>query len=119
MVFAYGAMGTALHGKIFFNVLTAGGPEAAYCAEGYNHFTIRELLQPLEQTAVLCGMVYLPPVALFGARTAVDEDRFDDHVADWMRLLKAMRDNDLNIQVARDMPILNADLNAIIRGAET
>ena len=36
------------HGKIFFNAITAAGMEAAYRAEGYNHFTIRELLQPLE-----------------------------------------------------------------------
>ena len=53
--FAYGSEGTALHGKVFFNALTAGGLEAAYCAEGYNHFTIRELLHPIEQTAMLCG----------------------------------------------------------------
>jgi putative NADPH-quinone reductase len=53
--FAYGSQGTALHGKIFFSALTAGGAEAAYQAEGYNHFTIRELLHPLEQTAALCG----------------------------------------------------------------
>ena len=71
--FAYDADGTALHGKVFFNALTAGGLEAAYRAEGYNHFTIRELLHPNEQTARLCGMIYLPPFALFGSRTAIDE----------------------------------------------
>ena len=80
--FAYGSTGTALHGKIFFNALTAGGAEPAYCAAGYNHFTSRELLRPLEQTALLCGMLYLPPFALFGARTAVEEGRVAAHVAD-------------------------------------
>ena len=91
--FAYWAGGAALHGKIFLDALTAGGAEAAYCAEGYNYFSIRELLHPLEQTAALCGMLYLPPFALFEARTAVDEGRDDAHVADWVRVLEALRDS--------------------------
>lgn len=114
--FAYGAHGTALHGKVFFNALTAGGSEAAYRAEGYNHFTIRELLYPLEQTAVMCGMLYLPPFALFGARSAVDEGRVDAHVGDWIRVLEALRDDRLDIDAARDLPTLNADLGAIVAG---
>ena len=114
--FAYGVQGTALHGKIFLNALTAGGLEAAYRAEGYNHFTIRELLQPLEQTAALCGMIYLPPFALFGARTAVDEGRVDAHVADWVQVLEALRDGRLDLDLARDLPKLNGDLDAVIQG---
>ena len=115
--FAYGSKGTALHGKIFFNALTAGGIEAAYRAEGYNHFTIRELLHPLEQTAVLCGMTYLPPFALFGSRTAVDEGRIGGHIADWTQVLEALRDNRLDIAAAQSLPILNSDLKAILREA--
>jgi len=114
--FAYGAGGAALHGKIFLDALTAGGAEVAYCAEGYNHFTIRELLHPLEQTAAMCGMLYLPPFTLFGARTAVDEGRVDAHVADWVRVLEALRDNRLDIDAARGLPRLNADLGAIVTG---
>ena len=68
--FAYGSDGTKLHGKTFLCALTAGGPADAYRVDGFNHFTIRELLQPLEQTAHLTGMNYLPPFALFGSRTA-------------------------------------------------
>ncbi len=115
--FAYGAKGTALHGKIFFNALTAGGIEAAYCAEGYNHFTIRELLHPLEQTAVLCGMTYLPPFALFGSRSAVEEGRIGRHVADWMLVLKALRDDRLDIATAQNLPTLNSDLTVILEEA--
>ena len=113
--FAYGSKGTALHDKIFLNALTAGGLEAAYRAEGYNHFTIRELLHPLEQTAALCGMIYLPPFALFGARTAVEEGRIDAHVADWVRVLEALRDGRLDLGLARGLPKLNGDLDAVIR----
>lgn len=113
--FAYGSEGTALQGKILFNALTAGGLEAAYQAEGYNHFTIRELLHPIEQTAALCGMTYLPPFALFGSRTAVEEGRVSQHVADWIRVLKALRDNQLDIDAARQLPLLNSNLDENIR----
>ena len=112
--FAYGSEGTALHNKIFFNALTAGGAEAAYCAQGYNHYTIRELLHPLEQTAILCGMRYLPPFALFASRTAVEEGRVDAHVADWVRVLEALRDERLDLDAVRNLPKLNADLAGII-----
>ena len=113
--FAYGSSGTALRGKLFFSALSAGGPAAAYCAEGYNHFTIRELLAPLEQTASLCQMVYLPPFALFGARTAVEQGRFERHLTDWVRLLMALRDDRVDLGLARSLPRLNADLGVILR----
>lgn len=112
--FAYGSDGTALAGKLFFVALSAGGPEAAYCAQGYNHFTIRELLQPLEQTAALCGMIYLPPFTLFGARTAVEDGRLATHLADWTRLLQALREHRLDLARARSRLRLNEDLAAII-----
>lgn len=115
--FAYGSSGTALQGKVFFSALSAGGPEPAYCAQGYNHFSIRELLRPLEQTALLCGMVYLPPFALFGARTAVEEGRLEAHVRDWVRVLEALRDDRLDLGAAQSLPRLNADLDAILRGS--
>ena len=115
--FAYGTNGNALHGKIFLNAITAGGIEAAYRAEGYNHFTIRELLQPLEQMARLCGMTYLPPLALYGARTAVEEGRGSQYIADCTNVLQALRDGRLDIATAHKLPLLNSDLGAIIREA--
>ncbi|WP_295391743.1 NAD(P)H-dependent oxidoreductase [uncultured Thiodictyon sp.] len=115
--FAYDAAAPALQGKVFFNALTAGGPEAAYCAAGYNHLTIRELLSPLEQMSRLCGMVFLPPFALFGARTAVEDGRLAGHIADWVRVLEALRDHRLDLAAAAPRTKLNADLDAIIRGA--
>lgn len=114
--FAYGVGATALHDKLFFNALTAGGPESAYCAAGSNHFSIRELLCPLEQMARLCGMVFLPPLALFGARTAGADGRLAHHLDDWVRVLEALRDDRLDVGVAVTQAKLNIDLNAIIRG---
>jgi putative NADPH-quinone reductase len=113
--FAYGRAGTALRGKLLFNALTAGGAEAAYRADGYNHYTIRELLHPIEQTAMLCGMVYLPPFALFAARTAVDEGRIAGHVDDWVRLLQALREGCCDLDAARGLPTLSGHLDSIIK----
>ena len=85
--FAYGSEGVALAGKHFICACSAGGPGDAYSAEGLNRFTLRELLRPLEQTANLCKMHYLPPFALFGSRTAVEEGRLDTHEREFQQLL--------------------------------
>ena len=114
--FAYGTGGTALHGKIFFNAITAGGSQAAYCANGYNQFTLRELFHPLEQTAMLCGMTYLPPYALFSSRTAVDEGRLALHISNWIRLLQALRDDELDILAAQGLANLNGHIDSLSRG---
>ncbi|UGA57033.1 NAD(P)H-dependent oxidoreductase [Vibrio sp. VB16] len=81
--FAYGEDGTALMNKAFMCALTAGGPEDAYRKDGYNHFTISELLYPLEQMANLTHMTYLSPFTLFGSRTTVEEGKLDTHLDQW------------------------------------
>lgn len=113
--FAYGSNGTALHGKSFLCSLTAGGSEKAYHSDGYNHFTIRELLQPLEQTADLTGMQFLAPFALFGSRTAVEEKRIHAHVDDWKEVLVALRDNKMDLVLASELSKLNHDLPRLIK----
>ena len=92
--FAYGKDGTELHGKKFICAVTAGGAEAAYKTDGYNHFTLQELLRPLEQTANLTGMEYLPPYALYGARMACDEHRIEEHCRHWVRMLEGLNKNE-------------------------
>jgi len=66
--FAYGEGGTRLVGKKLMSAITTGGPEDAYRPEGTNRFTMRELLAPMDQTAYLCGMQYLEPFIIHGAR---------------------------------------------------
>lgn len=112
--FAYGTGGTQLHGKLFFNAISAGGIADAYRAEGYNHFTIQELLRPMEQMASLCGMTYLPAFALFGARTATDEGRIEKHIEQWKILLESLRDGQLDINKALTRPLLNSDLDSLL-----
>ncbi len=100
--FAYGHDGAELHGKWFLCAFTAGGLESAYREQGYNHYSIRELLRPLEQTATLCGMQYLPPFGLFGARNALEEGRVGGHVEAWRELLARLRAGDLEPSRAQD-----------------
>lgn len=63
---ASGSRGTALRGKVGGVLLSTGGRREAYCAEGPNRFTVRQLLAPLEQTLRLCGVRFLPPWIVFG-----------------------------------------------------
>ncbi|MDN3684446.1 hypothetical protein QW180_15975 [Vibrio sinaloensis] len=35
-----------------------GGPAESYDPLGYNHFTVEQLLMPIQQTAYLAGMNY-------------------------------------------------------------
>jgi len=63
---AYGSQGTALRGKTLLCALSTGGRAEAYRPDGYNRFTVRQLLAPLEQTARLCGMRFLPPWVVYG-----------------------------------------------------
>ena len=63
---AYGSKGTALAGKTMACALSTGGPTEAYRQDGYNRLTVRALLAPLERTAILCGMRYLPPWVVYG-----------------------------------------------------
>jgi glutathione-regulated potassium-efflux system ancillary protein KefG len=72
---AYGPGGNALEGKILFNCITVGGPRSAYSRDGYNRFTVAELLAPFDQTAYLCKMDYLPPFAMHGTHRISAEEK--------------------------------------------
>ncbi|EJE8557269.1 NAD(P)H-dependent oxidoreductase [Vibrio vulnificus] len=115
--FAYGTDGTALKDKLMLCVVSAGGKEEAYKAEGYNHFTIRQLLAPIEQMAALTSMHYLPPFAIFGARTALEENRIDQHVERYVTLLQALVEERVNIHAANHLNKITHALPQIIKEA--
>lgn len=71
---AYGSQGTALRGKQVLSVITTGGGASAYEPAGYNRYTMRELLAPIEQTVRLCGMTYLPPYIIHGTHRMTSSD---------------------------------------------
>lgn len=113
--FAYGHDGNALHGKKFLCALSAGGKADAYQTDGYNHYTIRELLHPLEQMATLTGMQYLAPFALFGARTAQEDGRVKSHVESWQTLLKQLLADKIDFEQASKAEKLNHYLAMLAR----
>ena len=49
------------------------GPESSYHPQGYNRYFFDAFLPPYEQTAALCGMRFLPPLLLHGARRASEQ----------------------------------------------
>lgn len=106
--FAYGSGGDSLAGKTLLLAVTAAGPEPAYQLTGDQRFALRTFLTPLEQTARLCGMHYLPPYALFGSLRAHDEDRLQDHVEGYQRLLGALRDETIDQLAATELDLLNS-----------
>jgi len=69
---AHGSGGCSLEKKQLFIAVTTGGSREAYGADGFNRFALSELLRPLEQTACLCRMMYLPPFAVQGAASLTE-----------------------------------------------
>jgi glutathione-regulated potassium-efflux system ancillary protein KefF len=71
---AYGDGGlAALQGKRLLWASTTGGDAAAYCKAGYNHFSIEQLSAPIQQTALFCGMQWLPPFTVLGVGKLSDD----------------------------------------------
>jgi glutathione-regulated potassium-efflux system ancillary protein KefF len=85
---AYGQGGTALQGKDLWLVATTGSTQQSYHPQGYNRYFFDAFLPPYEQTAALCGMRFLPPLLLHGARSA-SEDAVASHAAIFEQRLRS------------------------------
>jgi len=113
---AYGEGGTHLHGKITFNAITTGGPAAAYRKDGYNRFTVRELLAPWDQTAHLCGMRYLAPFVVHAALRVVGDEDVGTNREGYRALLEALRDDRIALDRAATADNLATALPSLLRG---
>lgn len=116
--FAYGQDGRALQGKLLLCALTAGGKEQTYRDKGYNHFTIRQMLYPIEQMACMTKMRYLPPFALFDARKAYQDQLVHQHVDTYRQLLQALIDDRLDIEQAAQLDKLTHHVEHLILPSE-
>ena len=112
--FAYGSGGRALEGKILLNAVTCGARREVYTHGGGYRHELREYFAPFEQTALLCRMRYLPPFALFAAGHAADEDRLQEHLTDYGRLLAALAEGRIDIDRAERELTLSDDLDQLI-----
>jgi len=92
---AYGRDGNALSGKLFLNIITTGGRKSAYNSSGYNNFSMRQLLAPLEQTANLCKMQFLPPYIIHGTHS-ITNDEIVQHRSNYFSILKAIINDEIN-----------------------
>jgi len=107
--FAYGAGGTRLAGKAMMLAVTAAGPVEAYSPEGYQRHSLRTFLTPLEQTARLCKMTFLPPYVLYASLRAPEAGTLEPHAQGYGRLLAALRDDRLDLDRARGRASLHHD----------
>jgi glutathione-regulated potassium-efflux system ancillary protein KefF len=83
---AYGPEGNALRGKDFWLVATAGGPEMSLSATGGPEQALSAFLPPFERTAQCCGMHWISPLVVHGARDA-DDDLIGSYAEDYRRRL--------------------------------
>jgi glutathione-regulated potassium-efflux system ancillary protein KefG len=111
---AYGQDATALRGKRLMCAITTGGGESAYDSDGLNRFSMAEFLRPIQQTAVLCGMHYLPPFVVHGPHS-LGESEIARHAEDYARTILALRDGRVDLEAARRHPRLNWRLADIVR----
>lgn len=93
---AYGSKGNALVGKKMMNIITTGGSSQAYSRESLNKHTIREFLVPIEQTAILCGMIYLPPYLIQGTHRFTEKE-IEDYASKYIQLLKDLSEDKFTI----------------------
>jgi glutathione-regulated potassium-efflux system ancillary protein KefG len=114
---AYGPGGTALRGKITLNAITTGGPAAAYRPDGYNRFTVRQLLAPYEQTAHLCEMRYLAPYVVHAALRVTGDEDLGPRRDGYRRLIEGLRDDRIDLERAQRAQNLCDDLEELFAAA--
>ena len=115
---AYGSKGTALHGKRMLSLITTGGGATAYRRDGYNRYTIRELLAPIEQTAFLCGMTYLPPYLIQGTHR-LDDEQIAREVERYSQLLTLLHNDQIDLAAVQQLPYFNEALEGMYRDEVT
>ncbi|HMO58984.1 MAG TPA: NAD(P)H-dependent oxidoreductase [Roseiflexaceae bacterium] len=111
---AYGSQGHALQGKYWLNLISAGGSTMTYRHEGYNRATVRELLLPLEHTARLCHMTFLPPYVVFGTHR-LDTPDIEQAAAHYRQLLFLLQAEQLDLAAATEAPTLNVILERALQ----
>ena len=112
---AYGSKGNALKGKYFLQAITAGGDDSTYQKDGYNVFTIAELISPYQATAKLCKMNWLPPFMVLGIHRGLPESKLNVYAEDYRRTIIALRDGTIDVDNLKNEKYINCDLNSIIK----
>jgi len=86
--------------------MTSGGRREAYSVDGHNRYKLRTLLAPIEQTANLCKMIYLPPFAVQGTHS-IQTEQIEQYREKYHLLLELLRDDKIDIEKAKKLDYLN------------
>ncbi len=111
---AYGEKGHHLDGKITLNVVSTGGSEQAYGDQGFNRFSVRQLLAPYELTANLCRMKFLPPFVVHSAFQVESDAQFAPVVTEYRQLLEALRDDKVDVEAAARLTRMNSAVDTVL-----
>jgi len=97
---AYGSTGSALKGKKLMNIITTGGQETSYKTDGFNRFSMPQFLAPMDQTAHLCKMQYMPPYVIHGTHQLSDEE-VKKEAENYKIFIEKVRDEKFNFTTAK------------------
>jgi glutathione-regulated potassium-efflux system ancillary protein KefG len=103
---AYGAKGDNLKGKLLMQAISCGGSDQAYQPEGRNRFTIRQMLAPMDQTAKLCQLEYLPPFVVYGTHKLQDAD-IEQYALEYGQVLSALNADRIQPEEWKSVQIMN------------
>ncbi len=112
---AYGSTGKALAGKVLMQAISAGGDASTYQQDGYNGFTIQELTSPMQATANLCNLKWIPPFTVLGVHRGLPHEQIVAYAEDYRRVVIALRDGKLDFDAAYTSEFINSDLDAVIK----
>ena len=115
---AFGREGQALRGKKMLSVISTGGRESLYHKQGYHRHTIGEFLYPIEQTAHICKMEYLPPFVVHGTHVLGLEE-ISRHGEEYRNIITALRDDEIDLDRAREYPRINLYPEKIVKKRES
>lgn len=111
---AYGSKGYALKGKLFVQAITAGGDDGSYQPDGANLFTVAELSSPYRAMANLCRMEWIPPFTVLGIHRGLKDKEVRMHAENYRRFLVALREDRINMDMAKTVKYCSANLDSII-----
>ncbi|MGO4271355.1 NAD(P)H-dependent oxidoreductase, partial [Paenibacillus sp. TAF58] len=87
---AYGPDGTKTAGKEIGVAISTYGTEESYQATGFNRFTLREILRPIEALAHFISASYLPHFSLNDTSIVTDE-RLAQSSIDYLNHIKTVK----------------------------
>ena len=108
--FAFGPGGDALKGKQLLSVISTGQDEPEYTEDGTHNFTIGQIMRPFEQTALFCGMHYLPPFVAFGPMRKVNRQRISENVKNLRKVLIALSNSEFDTKAISHLKYINTDM---------